>query len=142
MLEFFLGNEAILVDVANGITLTINVSAGYSTPSIHKTGTGTVNVVSGQVDFSFSIEDQNGNPLIGYEWRLYDNQGVSGEFGDELDGEEVATSSTQTYSYTYVVDDDVVLQVMKAGYVENKTLAQLLSTDQNFIIIMKTETNG
>ena len=136
------GNEVILVNVESGITLTINVSAGYSSPTYYNTGTGTVNVVAGQVDFSFDVEDQNGTPMTGYEWRLYDNQGVSGEFGTELDGEEVATASSQTYSYTYSVDDDVVLQVMKAGYVENKTLAQLLNTDQNFIIIMKTETNG
>lgn len=135
------GNEAILVDVASGITLTINVSAGYSTPSVYKTGAGTVNVVSGQVDFSFTVADENGTAMIGYEWRLYDNQGVAGEFGNEIDGEEVATSSSQTYSYTYVADDDVVLQIMKAGYVEHKTLAELLSTDQNFSIKMKTETN-
>ena len=136
------GNETILVSVSSGQVLTINVSATATTPTYYNTGTGTVTVVAGQKNFSFSVEDQNGTPMTGYEWRLYDNQGVSGEFGTELDGEEVATSSSQTYSYSYVSDDDVVLQVMKAGYVENKTLAQLLNVDQNFPVIMKTETNG
>ena len=40
------GNEAILVSVASGQTLTINVSQGYDTPTIYNTGAGTVTVVS------------------------------------------------------------------------------------------------
>lgn len=135
------GNEVILVNVASGKTLTINVASGYSSPTYYNTGAGTVNVVSGQVDFKFNVKDSVGNALIGYEWRLYDNQGVSGEYGTELDGEEVSTVTEQTYSYTYVSDDTIVLQIMKDGYVENITLGYLLSTDQSLNIVMKTETN-
>jgi len=135
------GNETIVVSVDNGITLTINVADGASTPSVYNTGTGTVNVVSGLVNFSFSVVDENGTAMTGYEWRLYDDQSVSGEYGVELDGEEVATSSGQTYSYTYASDDSYFLQVMKDGYVENKTKGFLTANDQDLTIIMKTENN-
>lgn len=135
------GNETILVSVDTGITLTINVAAGASTPTVYNTGAGTVDVIEGQVNFSFSVEDENGTAMTGYEWRLYDDQAVSGEYGSELDGEEVATSSSQTYSYTYVSDDGYFLQVMKDNYVENKTKGLLVSTNQNLTIIMKTENN-
>ena len=40
------GNEAILVSVDSGITLTINVGQGYDLPYYYNTGLGTVNVVS------------------------------------------------------------------------------------------------
>jgi hypothetical protein len=50
------GNEAILVNVAASQTLTINVGAGYSTPSVYNTGSGTVSVVSGQVTTSVTVQ--------------------------------------------------------------------------------------
>ena len=40
------GNEAILVSVASGQTLTINVGSGYDTPYYYNTGLGTVSVVA------------------------------------------------------------------------------------------------
>lgn len=40
------GNEVILVSVDNGITLTINVAVGYTSPTYYNTGTGTVVIVS------------------------------------------------------------------------------------------------
>lgn len=40
------GNEVILVNVASGITLTINVTSGYTSPTYYNTGTGTVTIVS------------------------------------------------------------------------------------------------
>lgn len=51
------GNEAILVSVSSGQTLTINVGTGYSTPSVYNTGSGTVTVVSGQVTTSVTVKD-------------------------------------------------------------------------------------
>jgi hypothetical protein len=50
------GNEAILVNVAASQVLTINVGAGYSTPSVYNTGSGTVSVVSGQVTTSVTVK--------------------------------------------------------------------------------------
>jgi hypothetical protein len=51
------GNEAIRVNVASGQTLTINVGAGYSIPSIQNTGSGTVTVVSGQVTTTITVKN-------------------------------------------------------------------------------------
>lgn len=63
------GSEVIKVNVNNGITLTINSSSG--TPSVFNTGTGTVNVVSGQVTFTLTVKDTLGSPIEGamvYVW--------------------------------------------------------------------------
>lgn len=57
------GNETILVSVDNGITLTINVGSGYSTPSVYNTGTGTVSVVSGQVTTKVTVKHSDGSLL-------------------------------------------------------------------------------
>ncbi len=51
------GNETLKVNVASGITLTINVGSGKSTPTYHNTGSGTVSVVSGQVTTLITVKD-------------------------------------------------------------------------------------
>lgn len=58
------GNETILVSVDNGITLTINVGSGYTTPTIYNTGTGTVSVVSGQVTLTITVKDIDTTAVI------------------------------------------------------------------------------
>lgn len=57
------GNETILVSVNSGQTLTINVLAGASTPSVYNTGLGSVNVVSGQVTLKVIVLKPDGTPL-------------------------------------------------------------------------------
>lgn len=60
------GNEAIKVNVASSQTLTINVGAGYTSPSIYNTGPGTVSVVSGQVTTTVTVKDlSTGLPIEG-----------------------------------------------------------------------------
>lgn len=51
------GNEAILCNVASGQTLTINVAAGYTIPSVKNDGPGSVNVVAGQVTTLITVKD-------------------------------------------------------------------------------------
>ena len=58
------GNETILVSVASAQILTINVGAGYTTPTIHNTGAGTVNVVSGQVTLGITVKDIDDATLL------------------------------------------------------------------------------
>jgi len=58
------GNETLKVNVANGITLTINVATGKSTPTVHNSGTGTVNVVSGQVTTTITVRDKISKAII------------------------------------------------------------------------------
>jgi hypothetical protein len=132
------GNETILVSVNTGITLTINVAATGSTPTIKNDGLGTVLVVAGQKTFSFTV-----NPSItGYEWRLYEDSGVPGELGTvELDGEETATQDNQSYSYSYSTDQDIVLQILDADYVENIQYFTLVNGDQDVTINLILEEN-
>jgi hypothetical protein len=49
------GNETILVSVSASQTLTINVGAGYTIPTIYNTGAGTVSVVAGQVTTTITV---------------------------------------------------------------------------------------
>jgi len=64
------GNETIVVSVNTGITLTINVGSGYSTPTIKNDGVGDVVVVSGTVTLTVKVIDesasdvQNANVLL------------------------------------------------------------------------------
>ncbi len=53
------GNETIKVNVDTGITLTISVATGASTPTIYNTGAGTVDVQSGLITISVNVKDDN-----------------------------------------------------------------------------------
>lgn len=130
------GDEIIFVEVSTG-TLTINAAAGATVPTI-KTNGATVSVVVAQIDFSFTV-----NPSItGYEWRLYEKDVTEGTIGTvELGGEETATVDNQTYSYTYVADKDVVLQIIADGYEEKLTEITLKSTNQDITVNIDVEEN-
>lgn len=58
------GNEAILVNVASGKKITINVADGASTPSVANVGLGTVDIVSGLLTIAIKIIDEDLNPII------------------------------------------------------------------------------
>lgn len=90
------GNETIYVNVGSG-SLTINVAAGASTPTIRTAG-ATVSVVAGLSTIAFDL-----NPAItGYEWRIYTVTAKGSLAGAvEVDGEESAVASSQSYSYTH-----------------------------------------
>lgn len=72
------GNETILVNVDSGITLTINVASGASTPSVYNTGTGTVNVVSGSVSIDIHVEDQSAVDIAGALVYVDEDLGAAG----------------------------------------------------------------
>lgn len=57
------GNETILVAPNTGVTLTINVAAGATIPSIRNIGTGSVSVVSGQVTTTITVTTAAGTPI-------------------------------------------------------------------------------
>ena len=130
------GNETILVNVASGQTLTINVADGASIPTVHNTGAGTVSVVAGLKTFSFTL-----NPAItGYEWRLGLDDPASGKlYTTELAGEEVATLSAQSYSTGAATTG--VLQIIAAGYVEYIETVSLGVTDVTRTINLEIESN-
>ncbi len=130
------GNETILVDVDSGFTLTINVQPGASTPTVHNVGLGTVNVVVGLKTLTFTV-----NPAItGYEWRLGVDDPASGKlYTTELDGEESATLSTQTY--TTGTANTGVIQIIAAGYVEYTETVSLGVSDVTRTLNLVKENN-
>lgn len=68
-------------------------------------------------------------------------QSTEGRGDVELAGQEVATLSTQTYSYNYAGDQDVMLQIIETGYEEFLNQYVLGGADQNVTIRLVTETN-
>ena len=133
------GNEAIYVNIASG-TVTINISGGGSTPSIRTAG-ATV-VVNNAVDFTFTVKDEAGAGVTGYEYRLYVKDAAAGIIGTtELDGAESYGSATRTYSYNYAGDTDVVLQIIKDGYEEGLQEYTLTNASQSVNLTLRTERN-
>lgn len=109
------GNETILVSVDSGITLTINVVAGASTPTVYNTGLGTVNVVAGLV--TLTVATQNGN-----EVRF--KQG-----SHTLQHTQDVTGGQVTYTYSYAADTKITVSVGGASYSRQTINLTLASTD-------------
>lgn len=130
------GDETIHITATTG-TFIISVASGATTPSVSSAG-AIVNVVVGQTDFTFTV-----NPAItGYEWRIYEDSGTPGVIGTvELDGEESATTSSQTYTFTHSVDTDVVVQIIAAGYEEALHYDTLTAADKSITINLEIEEN-
>jgi hypothetical protein len=132
----FSGNT---VDVNNtsGGSVVINASGG-SNPA---TSLGTV-TINNTKNFTFTIQDETGTPQTGYEWRLYIKDPTQGVIGTtELAGQETATLSTQTYSYNYSGDQNVMLQIIEDGYEEFLNQYILGDADQSVTIRLSTEQN-
>ena len=102
------GNETILVNVSSGQTLTINVGAGYTTPTVKNDGTGTVNVVSGQVTLTLT------GLKVNTEVRIY-----SAGTQTELTGvENSGTSFAYTYTYVPSTEIDIVVHNISYQYIK------------------------
>ena len=89
------GDEAILVNVASGQKLTINVAAGAGTPSVKNDGPGTVAVVVPEVSVTFV------NMAIGGEFRIYDDDGDANPITIGTNREGVETLAATTYTLTH-----------------------------------------
>ncbi len=98
------GNETILVNVASGQTLTINIASGASTPTIHNTGPGTVNVVIPEVTITFT------GLSIGGEFRLYDDDLDANPItlGTNREGIESLASTTYVLNHPSSESGDVI----------------------------------
>lgn len=57
------GNETIVVSVNTGITLTINVASGATTPTIKNDGIGNVSVIAGAVTVQVKVVDSDGGNI-------------------------------------------------------------------------------
>jgi hypothetical protein len=132
----FSGNTTDINNTSGGSVI-VNAS-GTSNPG---TFLGTV-TINNTKNFTFTIQDAAGTPQTGYEWRLYIKDATQGIIGTtELAGQENATLSTQTYSYNYSTDQNVMLQIIEAGYEEFLNQYVLGDSDQNVTIRLVTETN-
>lgn len=116
------GNETLLVNVAAGITLDINIVAGASIPSVANSGTGTVNIVAGLV--TLTIETQTGN-----EVRISQGSFTLQHIQDVVSGQE-------TYSYTYVAGTKVRISVGGAGLVRKTNTYTLSASDATLLLTL------
>lgn len=78
--------------------------------------------------------------VVGSEVRIYDNDGTDTYFGTELSGVENNPSTSYTYTYNTGAND-IIVQVMKLGYVEINLPFSLDGTDQTLQINQKMDTN-
>lgn len=104
---------------------------------------GSVTLVLDPKTFQFTI---NPSTLIDYEWRLYSVTAVGSMAGaTELDGEENATTGTQSYSYSYTADVAVAVQIINQpdnDYVESTTYYTLGNADQSVTINLVKDINN
>ena len=125
------------INNTSGEPVTVNASAG-SNPA---TFLGTV-TINNTKNFTFTVQDAAGVEQTGYEWRLYIKDPTQGIIGTiELAGEEVATLSTQTYSYNYSGDTEAMLQIIETGFEEYLNQFTLGDVDQSVTIRLSAETN-
>ena len=121
------GNETILCNVSVGEVLTINIQTGASIPSVANSGTGTVNVVAGQVTLTLT-----GLP-IGIEVRIRQGSFTIEHWQD-------VTTGFVSYPYTYTSDKNVTISFSGAGITESFTLPFVLgSQDQTSLITFNND---
>jgi hypothetical protein len=101
-------NATITANVASGQTLTVNVGSGKSTPTYYNTGSGTINVVSGQVTLTLT-DIVSGSDIVIL------SAGTTTELANYDGGASPVTS--YDYSYTYAASTFVDICVYKAGHV-------------------------
>lgn len=132
------GNETIKVNYTDtGTPLTINVAAGASTPTVHNSGAGTVNVVSGLTTITIDA----GVTLVGAEVRIYDLDNTpAGSLGTELSGTE--SHNAATYQYTGTASNLIWIQIFKTGYEEFGQSLTIPSASATFDAILVADTNS
>lgn len=131
-------DAAILVNTTNPVTITLD---GTTNMTYRTIGTGNVTISNPKI-LTIQFDFEGVNPA-NFEWRLYEDSGVSGELGTvELAGAESKTTFTdETYNYTYTVDEDVVLQVIADGYEEAALYFTLGDANQTQKISVPVDTN-
>jgi len=136
------GKETIWVSVDNGVTLTINVGTGASTPSIANAGTGTVEVVAGLVTADWTVSPS----ITGFEYTLYTVDSVGSLIGAvEVQHVESHGSPSFSYTYTYSADTVLAVQVIDNGvndFEENTSYYTLSASDSSTTLNLSTDYNN
>jgi len=112
------GDETIHVDSTSG-SLTINVAAGYTTPTIHSEG-ATVSVVAGQVTTTITVQDVSTSALL-QDARVYLLAGAGGPLSEGTEIINDLTDVNGEVSDTRALASDQPV----TGYVRRGTSAPL-----------------
>lgn len=131
------GNEAIYVNVGSG-TLTINVTAGASVPSIRSLG-AVVNVVAAGGSYRFTVSP---TPTPNYEWRIY-TVTASGSLAGAVavageENETVANPAIYNHQFT---NQAAAVQIISADYEEKIEYITLNSSTQTPTIFLELDNN-
>ena len=123
-------------------TLTIQATNGSSlTAGDSGTGNGETNIQN-IVQFSFTLLPS----ITNYEWRIYTVNNLGSLAGSvEIAGEETATTDNQTYSYNYLADQKIAVQIISQpanDYEENISYYILGNINQTVTINLKKDENN
>jgi len=136
------GNEAILCNVAASQTLTINVASGASIPSVKNDGTGTVNVVAGQVTLTITCKDINSGANI-QNARVYVVAASGGSMtpGDVIIDKVLTNASGQVSdTRSYSGDQPITGRVRKASastYYKESPIAGTVSSSSGLSLTVQ-----
>lgn len=132
------GNEAIYCSVASGQVLTINVTSGYDTPTIHNAGTGTVSVVNA-VTVSVYVRDTSNNAVESASVAVYKSSDDT-QIMNEL---SAATTGLATESFAYAADTTVYIRVRKSTtgtrYTPVLTTGTITSTGLTLTVVLNED---
>lgn len=97
---------------------------------------------SGNFVFKFDVVDRKQQPVVGYEWRIYEKDPIEGILGTvELAGEEGSTTSNQQYNYYVAEPKDIVLQIMHSEFEEINLEFTITGEESALLIILTSEGN-
>lgn len=128
---------------ANSNTLTINASGATSiTTTEAGTADGQVNIVSGQVTYTFNLSPA----VTGYEYAIYEVTAEGSLQGsNEVKAVETEASSSFSYTFIYAPSTIIAVQVLPKGALDVKesvTYYALTNTDQTFTLNLIEDTNN
>lgn len=134
------GNEALYVNVGTG-TLTVNVTAGASTPSIRTAG-AIVNVIAGAVTTTITVQNTSGTAIENA--RVLVTAGATGAFPSNVTVTiaSVTTTATVTHALHGLSNGD---EVMITSAVENvyngiQTISNVTANTYDYTIVSTTGT--
>jgi hypothetical protein len=125
---------------SSGGTLVVN-AVGTSNPATFVNSAGGSTAIQNTKQFSFTVRDQGGNTLTGFEWRVYEKDPAQGIIGAEIYGEEVASASTINIQYNYTGDIVAMIQIIDTGYEEFLGEYLFGDVDQSTNITLTTDLN-
>lgn len=127
------GDEAILVSVASGQTLTINVSTGYDLPSFYNTGTGTVTVAS-SVDITVTVKDTGGILVGSAQTAIY----KTSDRTEIMNEDTVLGVADATYSGATPVEVEVRCRKASSGDTKYKNYSSIQNITSNGLVLAVT----